>query len=160
MAKNGGVVNVTFIPSFVSAATAAWGKDLDVSLINAKTTAEMEKLEKDYVAVQRPAPVATLRQVADHIEHVARVAGRDHVGIGSDFFGSTDEPEGLEDVSRFPALFAELIRRGRSDADLEKLAGGNLLRVLRAAEATAARLSTQRPPSTAMIEALDGRTAR
>ena len=157
MAKNGGVVNVTFIPSFVSGATAAWAKDLDVSVINAKTTAEMEKLEKDYVAVHGPAPAATLRQVADHIEHVARIAGRDHVGIGSDFYGSTDEPKGLEDVSRFPELFAELIRRGWSDADLEKLAGGNLLRVLRAAEAAAVRLSTQRPPSAATIEALDKR---
>jgi membrane dipeptidase len=160
MAKNGGVVNVTFIASFVSAATAAWAKDLDVSVINAKTTAEMEKLEKDYVAVHGPAPVATLRQAADHIDHVARVAGHDHVGIGSDFYGGTDEPKGLEDVSRFPELFAELIRRGWSDADLEKLAGGNLLRVLRAAEATAARLSAKRPPSTATLEALDGKPAR
>ena len=160
MAKNGGVVNVTFIASFVSAETAAWGKDLDISVINAKTTAEAEKLEKDYVAVHGPAPAATLRQVADHIDHVARIAGHEHVGIGSDFYGGTDEPKGLEDVSRFPELFAELIRRGWSDADLEKLAGGNLLRVLRAAEATAARLSAQRPPSTATIEALDGKTAR
>jgi membrane dipeptidase len=71
---------------------------------------------------------------------VARIAGRDHVGVGSDFYGGTDEPKGLEGVSRFPELFAELIRRGWSDADLEKLAGGNMLRVLRAADATAARV--------------------
>ncbi len=159
MANNGGVVNVTFIPSFVSAATAAWGRGLERSIFNAKTNAEMEKLEKDYAAVHGPAPAATLSQVADHIDHVARIAGRDHVGIGSDFYGSTDEPKGLEDVSRFPELFAELIRRGWNDADLERLAGGNLLRVLRAAEAAAARLSAQRPPSTATIEALDGKTA-
>ena len=159
MANNGGVVNVTFIPSFVSAATAAWGRGLERSIFNAKTNAEMEKLEKDYAAVHGPAPAATLSQVADHIDHVARIAGRDHVGIGSDFYGSTDEPKGLEDVSRFPELFAELIRRGWNDADLERLAGGNLLRVLRAAEAAAARLAAQRPPSTATIEALDGRTA-
>ena len=121
---------VTFIPAFVSAATAAWGKGLETSIFNAKTSAEMEQMEKDYAAVHGPAPAATLAQVADHIDHVARIAGHDHVGIGSDFYGSTDEPEGLEDVSRFPDLFAELIRRGWSDGDLEKLAGGNVLRVL------------------------------
>ena len=159
MSKNGGVVNVTFIPSFVSAATAAWGKGLESSIFNARTNAEMEKMERDYAAVHGPAPAATLGQVADHIDHIARIAGRDHVGIGSDFYGSTDEPKGLEDVSRFPDLFAELIRRGWSDGDLEKLAGGNLLRVLGAAEAVAARLAAQRPPSTATIEALDGRKA-
>lgn len=64
-------------------------------------------------------------QVADHIDRVARVASHDHVGIGSDFYGSTDQPTGLEDVSRFLALFAELIRRGWTDGDLQKLAGGN-----------------------------------
>src|SRR6185503_13178059 len=133
-AKNGGVVNVTFIPPFVSAATATWGKGLESAMFNVKTTAEMDKLQKDYAAVHGPAPAATLVQVADHIDHVARVAGHDHVGIGSDFYGSPDEPRGLEDVSRFPELFAELIRRGWSDADLKKLAGGNLLRVLAAAE--------------------------
>jgi membrane dipeptidase len=159
MAKNGGVVNVTFIPPFVSAATAAWGKGLESSMFNAKTVAEMEKLQKDYAAVHGPAPIATLTQVADHVDHVARVAGHDHVGLGSDFYGSTDEPKGLEDVSRFPELFAELIRRGWSDRDLEKLAGGNMLRVLAAAETAATRLAAQRPPSTATIEALDGKKA-
>jgi membrane dipeptidase len=159
MAKNGGVVDVTFIPPFVSAATAAWAKGVEGSLFSAKTTAEMEKLLKDYSAVHGPAPMATLAQVADHIDHVARVAGHDHVGIGSDFYGSTDEPKGLEDVSRFPDLFAELIRRGWSDADLAKLAGGNMLRVLAAAESAATRLAAQRPPSTATIEALDGKKA-
>lgn len=157
LAKNGGVINVTFIPPFVSAATAAWGKGLERSLFNAKTTAEMEKMQQEYAAIHGPAPAATLAQVADHIDHVARIAGHDHVGIGSDFYGSTDEPAGLEDVSRFPDLFAELIRRGWSDSDLEKLAGRNLLRALAAAETTATRLAAQRPPSVATIEALDGK---
>ena len=157
MAKNGGVVMVTFIPAFVSAETAAWGKGLEQSIFNAKTSAEMERLEKEYAAVHGPAPVATLAQVADHIEHVARVAGRDHVGIGSDFWGSRDQPAGLADVSRFPALFAELIRRGWSDADLAKLASGNVLRVLRGAEAAARRVAASRAPSTATIEGLDRR---
>jgi membrane dipeptidase len=157
MAKNGGVVMVTFIPPFVSAATAAWGKGLESKIFNAKTSAEMEQMERDYAAVHGPSPGATLGQVADHVEHVARIAGRDHVGIGSDFYGSTDEPKGLEDVSHLPDLFAELIRRGWSDADLAKLAGGNILRVLTAAEDAATRIQAQRPPSTATIEALDRR---
>jgi membrane dipeptidase len=157
IAKNGGVVNVTFIPPFVSAETAAWGKGLESSIFNAKTNAEMAQMEKDYAAVHGPAPAATLAQVADHIEHVAKIAGHDHVGIGSDFYGSTDEPRGLEDVSRFPDLFAELIRRGWSDSDLEKLAGGNLNRALGAAEVVATRHAEQRATSTATNEALDGK---
>jgi membrane dipeptidase len=157
MPKNGGVVMVTFIPPFVSAETAAWGKGLESSIFNAKTSAEMERLGKQYAAVHGPAPIATLAQVADHIAHVARVAGHDHVGIGSDFYGSTDEPSGLADVSHFPDLFAELIRRGWSDSDLDKLARGNILRTLRGAELAAGRLATTRGPSTATIEKLDGR---
>jgi membrane dipeptidase len=95
--------------------------------------------------------------VADHIEHVRKVAGSDHVGIGSDFDGIDTVPVGLEDVSTFPNLFAELIRRGWSDSDLKKLAGQNVLRVLRAAESTAARLQKVRQPSTKTIEQLDGK---
>jgi membrane dipeptidase len=155
MARNGGVVMVTFIPAFVSAESAAWGKGLETSIFNAKGSAEMERVEKEYAAVHGPAPKATLAQVADHIEHVARVAGRDHVGIGSDFYGSTEEPSGLADVSRFPDLFAELIRRGWSDSDLEKLASGNVLRTLRGAEAVAQRLGASHGASTATIEELD-----
>jgi membrane dipeptidase len=79
--------------------------------------------------------------VADHIDHVARVAGHDHVGIGGDFDGVPDLPRGLETVATYPALFAELARRGWSDADLRKLAGENFLRVLRANEATARKLA-------------------
>ncbi len=99
---------------------------------------------------------ASLSDVADHIEHVRQVAGIDHVGIGSDFDGIEAGPHGLEDVSTFPALFAELSRRGWSDDDLGKLAGENLLRVLRDAERTARRLQRERPPSTKTIEELDG----
>jgi len=148
-------VMVTFIPAFVSPETAAWGKGLEASIFNAKTSAEMERLFQEDAAVHGPPPIATLAQVADHIEHVARVAGHDHVGIGSDFYGSKDEPSGLADVSRFPDLFAELIRRGWSDSDLEKLASGNVLRVLRNAEIVASRLATSRRPSAAVIEKLD-----
>ena len=157
MAGNGGVVMVTFIPSFVSAKTAAWGKGIESLIFATKNTAEMEALEADYVKTHGPAPPATLAQVADHIEHVAKVAGHDHVGIGSDFWGSPDMPDGLADVSRFPYLFAELIRRGWSDENLTKLAGGNIVRTLAAAETVAARLQKERPASIATIETLDGK---
>jgi len=86
------------------------------------------------LAGQSPPPVATLAQVVTHIEHVREVAGIDHVGIGGDYMGSEDMPEGLEDVSGYPRLFAALASRGWSAADLAKLAGENTLRVLRAAE--------------------------
>ena len=87
-----------------------------------------------------PPPRATLAQVADHIEHIRRVAGAAHVGIGGDFDGISETVEGLEDVATYPALFAELVHRGWSDADLRKLAGENILRVLSRTEAVAARL--------------------
>jgi membrane dipeptidase len=95
--------------------------------------------------------------VADHIEHIRRVAGVDHVGIGSDFDGIDSTPEGLEDVSKFPALFAELARRGWTDEELRKLAGENLLRIMREAEHVARILQRERGPSTATIVELDGR---
>ncbi|HEY4658481.1 MAG TPA: membrane dipeptidase, partial [Gemmatimonadaceae bacterium] len=105
-----------------------------------------------------PAPRATLKDVADHIEHVRRVSGAEHVGIGSDFDGVDDDlPVGLEDQSTYPALFAELIRRGWSDADLRKLAGENVLRALARAEQVAGRLQKERPASTKTIRELDGR---
>jgi membrane dipeptidase len=98
---------------------------------------------------------ATLAHVADHMEHVRKLAGPDHVGIGSDFDGITQVPAGLEDVSKYPALTAELLRRGWPEADVRKALGLNVLRVMRQAEAVAARLQKQREPSTATIAALD-----
>lgn len=118
---NGGVVMVTFVPSFLTSNDEA-----------------------------------TLADVADHIEHVVEMAGIDHVGIGSDFDGISSTPVGMEDVSTYPALFAELSRRGWSEGDLAKLAGENVLRAWREAEAVARRLQRERAPSTATIEALDG----
>jgi membrane dipeptidase len=99
---------------------------------------------------------ATIGDVADHIDHIASVAGVDHVGIGSDFDGIDSTPVGLEDVSTFPALFAELSRRGWTEEDLAKLAGENVLRAWREAEAVARVLQRQRPPSTKTIEEVDG----
>jgi membrane dipeptidase len=102
---------------------------------------------------------ATLSQVANHIEHIRKVAGVDHVGLGGDFDGTDDVVEGLEDVSKYPALFAELARRGWSEDDLRKLAGENILRVMERAEQVAARLQRERAPSTMTIERA-GRSGR
>jgi len=157
--KNGGVVMVTFVPAFVSPEVAAWeaqAKEQENAIKEAVTdTLERKRRFEEWKATHAR-PTATLKQVADHVEHVREVAGSDHVGIGSDFDGIDTVPEGLEDVSKFPELFAELIRRGWSDSDLKKLAGQNLLRVLREAEATSARLKKSREPSTKTIQELDG----
>jgi len=161
---NGGVVMVTFVPGFVSQKVADRTRARNTHL------AEVERRSpRDTVAVNRamsqwdaanPAPKATLSDVADHIDHVKRVAGVDHVGIGSDFDGTDNQlPVGLEDVSTFPALLAELSRRGWSEEDLRKLAGENVLRVMTTAERVAARLRRLRPPSTRTIEELDRKRA-
>jgi membrane dipeptidase len=100
---------------------------------------------------------ATVADVANHMDHVRTVAGPDHVGIGSDFDGIPSVPAGLEDVSTYPALTAELLRRGWSDDEVKKALGLNVLRVMRRVEAVAARLQKERGPSVATIEALDGK---
>lgn len=152
LARNGGVVMVTFIPAFVSQPVANWESRL-AELTRAKTPAEATRIRAEFASAN-PKPVATLMDVADHIDYVRKTAGVSHVGIGSDFWGDPEMPTGLEDASRFPYLFAELIRRGWSDADLVKLAGGNMLRVMRGAEVAAARIQRQRPASTATFEQL------
>jgi len=151
----GGVVMVTFVPYFVSGPAAEWSKALQIRMQGITSLAERTRLLEEHAAANGPQPPATLAQVADHVEHVARVAGPDHVGVGCDYAGSGG-PVGLEDVSRYPYLFAELVRRGWKDDDLRKLAGANLIRVLREAETVAARLQRERRPSLATIEALDG----
>ena len=152
--RNGGVVMVTFVPAFVSNEVAQYEKqEEDESKRIAAEVADTAEVRRrmEAWAAANPRPQATLSQVADHIEHVRKVAGADHVGLGSDFDGITHVPVGLEDVSTFPQLFAELIRRGWSDEDLRKLAGRNLLRAMRAAERTAERLRKERQPSTMTI---------
>ncbi len=157
MPKNGGVVMVTFVPSFVSPLAAAWSLGKREAMKAAgKEAGAAERAEKAYEQVKGPEPKATLAQVADHIDHIARIAGKDHVGLAADFGGATSAV-GLEDVSTYPALFAELIRRGWKDDELKKLAGQNLIRTMAAAEAVAARLQKTRKPSTATLEQLDGK---
>lgn len=157
--KNGGVVMVAFVPGFVSQEVAAYERDASAAAAAARREhPDDEAAQRAQTAAWReehPAPRATLAQVADHIEHIRDVAGIDHVGLGSDFDGITTVVDGLEDVSHFPALFAELSRRGWSDEDLKKLAGENLLHAFARAEAVSARLRKERPPSNKTITDLD-----
>lgn len=154
VAENGGVVMVTFVPSFVNEQRREWEDGMLPLLAETKTDAEWEQVGIRYRQEHGGPPLAALSDVADHIEYVARVAGIDHVGIGSDFYGATGDDliEGLEDVSKFPNLVVELLRRGWSDEDVGKLARGNLLRAFAEAEAVARRLQTERPPSLAAME--------
>jgi membrane dipeptidase len=159
VAKNGGVVMVNFAPGYVSAARAQWEADnsAEMARYNSppyaglyigqpdRAKAALEHWEKEH-----PRPSATLEQVADHAEHIRQVAGIDHVGLGSDFDGIGDGPRGLEGVDRYPALLVELMRRGWSDADIAKIAGENVLRVMGEAERVAARLRMERAASEAV----------
>ena len=137
---NNGVCMVTFVPRFVSQECWDWDRKLEADMkrrgldTNEKAPWVAARQER---ARANPSPRATLAQVADHVEHVREVAGVEHVGIGSDFDGTDQLPDGLSDVSCFPALFAALLERGWSEADCGLLAGGNVLRVMREAEAAA-----------------------
>jgi membrane dipeptidase len=158
---NGGVVMVTFVPSFVSAAVKEHDerRDEERRRLRGLPGATDASVEQGLTAWGRsnPAPRATLSQVADHIDHIRKVAGIDHLGLGSDFDGISAVPEGLEDVSKFPDLTRELLRRGYSEDDVRKILGRNLIRVMRAAEETSARLRKERGPSEALIEELDAK---
>ncbi len=138
---NGGVVMVNFVPAFLSDQVWRWGADKSAEEARLKaiyraSKADVEAGVKAWEAAH-PEPVVTVADVANHVEHVAEIAGHDHVGIGGDFDGIDSTPQGLKGVEDYPSLFAELIRRGWSDKDLARLAGGNLLRALRSAEAVA-----------------------
>lgn len=143
VAKTGGVVMATFVPFFVTDRLRAPGEESFFDVMKRLRVEHPSDREarraatKEWIAAH-PAPPAMLANVADHIDHIRGVAGIDHVGIGSDFDGVDKMPEGLEDVSRYPALFAELARRGYTDDDLRKIAGRNVLRVMREAERVAA----------------------
>ncbi len=158
VAQNGGVVMVTFVPGFISQEIRDW---------SLARTAERDRLaamggNDDQVAEgltawaeANPLPQASLSQVADHIEHIRDVAGIDHVGLGGDFDGIPSTIPGLDSVADYPGLLEELARRGWSDADLAKLAGANVLRVMRRVEAVAAEQADE-PANFASISELDG----
>jgi membrane dipeptidase len=154
MPKNGGVVMVNFYPGFIApdaAPRALEGFAVQRKLQeahphdDAAVDAEMKAWQKAH-----PLPPATLAMVADHIDYIKKVAGIDHVGLGGDLDGIDVTPQGLEDVSKYPALTAELLRRGWSDDDVKKLLGLNVLRVIKAVERVAASMKNE-PPSTAML---------
>jgi membrane dipeptidase len=156
MKDNGGVVMVTFVPSFVSEKVRRYGAERDAAEARLKELypGQPAKVKDDLAAwtAQNPRPRATIADIADHIEHVMKVAGEDHVGIGGDLDGISTTPEGLESVADYPKLFAELIRRGHTDEQMKKLAGLNVLRVMRRAEAVATKLQKERPPSDVLID--------
>jgi len=157
---NGGVVMVTFVPSFISPEGGRFyplqrEAQRRVKAEHPDDPAAQDAAMKAWYKTH-PSPKATLSMVADHIDHIRKAAGIDHIGIGSDFDGITAVPEGLEDVSKYPALTAELLRRGYSDEDVKKILGLNVLRVMRTAERVASELQKTERPSTATLEVLDG----
>ena len=158
---NGGTCMVNFVPMFISQACRDWMRDFSEDRkrrgLDDKNVAGRGQVLAERAAweAEHPKPRVTLAEVADHIEHVREVAGVDHVGIGSDFDGVDWLPEGLEDVSTYPALIAELQRRGWSDTDCGKLASRNIVRTIHDAEATARGISDRRGPSRKGIKDLD-----
>ena len=148
--QNGGVVMVNFAPDYVSDAVWKWSADRDAEkariarMLTGHPQADLDAALDAWVKAH-PEPQATVAQVADHVEHVAKIAGYDHVGIGGDLDGIPDTPVGLTGVQDYPNLFAELIRRGWSNENLAKLAGGNILRVLRQAEAVSKSMANEPP---------------
>ncbi|MEO7522157.1 MAG: dipeptidase [Gemmatimonas sp.] len=159
--KNGGVVMVTFVPGFISQDVADYGK-----VVNRVTDSLTKAHPNDTTTVAKalaayrtahPSPKATIADVADHLDHIKTVAGASHIGIGGDFDGITETVVGLEDVSKYPDLLAELVRRGWTDSQIKGLAGENVLRALTEAELVSARLKKTRPASTKTIEQLDGK---
>ncbi len=140
---------VTWVPGFLSPAVWRWdglraAEEARLKSIHRASTAAVAEGVKLWQTAN-PRPQVTVTQVADHVEHVARVAGHHHVGIGADLDGIPYTPTGLEGVEAYPVLFAELIKRGWSDADLARLAGGNVLRALRRAEAVAGSMRDVAP---------------
>lgn len=157
--QNGGVVMVTWVPSFVSEKVRRWEAERAAAEARFKSMyggePEKVKTEMDAWRAANARPRATLADVADHIDHVINVAGEDHVGIGADLDGISTTPEGLESVADYPKLFTELLRRGRTEQQLKKLAGLNVLRVMKQAEAVAARLQKEKAAEDALIADVD-----
>jgi membrane dipeptidase len=157
--ENGGVVMVTFVSSYVSEDTlrhrrAMQAEQRRLEDLPGSTPESIDEGLESWEA-SHPWPRGTVSQVADHIDHIRAVAGIDHIGLGSDFDGTTYVPEGLDDVSAFPVLTAELLRRGYSEEDAGKVLGLNVLRVMREVESVARRLQKERGPSEVLSEDVD-----
>ncbi|MCI0612730.1 dipeptidase, partial [bacterium] len=154
--QNGGVVMVNFAPSFISEENRLYNGEEEAEKARTKQLMPGDpdgaaKLVEEWKQ-KNPEPKATLQQVADHIDHIRKVAGIDYIGLGSDFDGITSTPTGLEDVSKYPDLLGELMRRGYSKQDIQKIAGLNVLRALRKTEQVAAELQRTATPSDVLIE--------
>ena len=149
---NGGIVMMITLPDHISQQVRDWAlaRTAEKARLDARWVETPGRAKANLTAWEaaNPKPRTTIAQVADHIDHVVKLAGIDHVGIGGDFDGMDSTTQGLEDVSHYPALFTELARRGYTQADLQKIASGNMLRVLRAAEAYAAGHRTDPPLET------------
>ncbi|KPC83402.1 MULTISPECIES: dipeptidase [Streptomyces] len=160
LAANGGVAMATFVPKFVLPAAVEWTLAADRNmrehgLHHLDTTPAAMRIHADFEALN-PRPMATVATIADHLDHMREIAGIDHIGIGGDYDGTAFLPLGLEDVSGYPYLIAELLTRGWSETDVAKLTWQNAVRVLRDAEAVSRDLSTRVGPSHATIGELDG----
>lgn len=160
LSGNGGMAMVTFVPKFVLQAAVDWTAAADENMRahgfhHLATTPDAMKVHRAFEE-RHPRPIATVSTVADHLDHMREVAGIDHLGIGGDYDGTAFTPDGLNDVSGYPNLIAELLDRGWSRSDLAKLTWQNAVRVLGAAEDVARELRVTRPPSNATIGSLDG----
>jgi membrane dipeptidase len=149
------VIMATFVPDFISQKARDWARPLKDEYGKGSFLGDHREALAEHVAKVGPQPRATITELCQHIEYFASRTGLNHVGIGSDYFGGTT-PEGLEDVSKFPALVAALIERGWSDEALEKLCGGNVLTLMKAVERMGAALYGAEPPRTGRIEDYDG----
>jgi len=151
LASNGGVVHVNVIAAFIAPEHAAWDAKRTVARKALQERLGDEKaidLELKTWEKANPEPRGSIGRVADHVDRAVQLAGIDHVGIGADYYddGATSMAEGLENVTRYPYLFAELLRRGYSDEDVMKIAGRNHLRAMRQMESVAAELRKAQPP--------------
>lgn len=158
LADNGGTCMITFVPAFINPAVREWNLELEQAAekagVDPRDIAAVTRFREGY---DKPEPKASIDDVVAHVEHAREVAGIDHIGLGGDFDGVSSLPEGMQDVSTYPALAATLAERGWSAEDLAKLAHGNICRTFAEAEARAEEIRTRRGPSLATIEQLDGR---
>jgi len=159
LAANSGLCMITFVPAFVAQRCRDWQQgltdEMDRKGLDYRDLSARNQITSEWAAA-RPRPRATVADVVAHAEHVREVAGIEHIGLGGDYDGTDDLPDGLQDASCYPALIAALLDRGWSEKDCSKLTSGNVLRVLRGAEDAAAAISATRGPSAAMITDVDG----
>jgi len=152
LAENNGVINVNFYDVFISEELRQYSLELNGLVKGLPYDNKRKAIVDEYYKTHQPVPQATLEGVADHLDHIKNVIGSDYIGIGADYYGGGNMPVGLEDVSKYPYLFAELIERGWTENELKKLAGQNMLRVLKENEEVAKKLQAKKSPSIVQYE--------